>query len=205
MCKSIEDSIFSGSLSYLTGAVLLATGKPKYIWLASFVLVVGSMQWVDAAIWYQKSRGQSSKALTQFAVPTVLSLEIIVGYLGYVYYYGKRMPLYELILLGTVIFLMWSYFHCDESTVDSLGYLIWCGKDKLEPNKLKRNFYRTVLMIFIFFPFLFFPDFLLQLSVIGAGFVLWLLTVNTDSFGSRWCYSFFVLDILILGRVLLMA
>ena len=204
MCRTISDSILSGSLSYLTGAVLLSTGQPKYIWAGLFVLAVGTMQWVDAMIWYRKSQGVSSIAWSQFAVPAVLSLEIIVGYLGYVYYSHKRIPLYELFAALVVLSIFYSFSkRCDESSTDADGYLVWCGANALTKNKSMRLLERTMVMFFIFFPFFFFPDFLMKVLILGTGFALWLYTVLSDSFGARWCQSFFIVDILILGKLFL--
>jgi len=162
------------------------------------------MQWVDAMIWYRKSQGVSSVAWSQFAVPTVLSMEIIVGYLGYVYYSHKRIPLYEPLAALVVFSIFYSFFRrCDESSTDADGYLVWCGADALNKNSSMRLLERTMVMLFIFFPFFFFPDFSMQIFILGTGIVLWLQTVVSDSFGARWCQSFFIVDILILGKLFL--
>jgi hypothetical protein len=204
MCRTIKDSILSGSLSYVTGAVLLSTGQPKYIWAGLFVLAVGTMQWVDAMIWYRKSQGVSSVAWSQFAVPTVLSMEIVVGYLGYVYYSHKRIPLYEPLVALAVLSIFYSFsIKCNESTTDADGYLVWCGVDPPNKNDSMRLVERTMVMLFIFFPFFFFPDFRMKVLILGTGFILWLQTVLSDSFGARWCQSFFIVDILILGKLFL--
>jgi hypothetical protein len=204
MCKSIEDSLFSGVLSYFTGAVLVLTGKPKYIWVGSLIIAVGSMQFIDAMIWYKKSQGEPSLDWTRFGVPTVLAAQYLTAYLGYVYYYNKRMPLYEVFLLMVIIGMFYVYINqCDENEVDSEGYLIWCGNHTKEMNYPFRILCRTLVMIFIFFPFFWFPDAFFRYGIMGIAFILWMTTILYDSFGSRWCYSFFVADLMILGKALL--
>jgi len=204
MCKSIGDSLFSGILSYFTGAVLLLSGKPKYIWAGSVVFAVGSMQFVDAMIWYRKSQGESSVDWARFGVPTVLALQYLSGYLGYVYYYNKRMPFYEGILLVSITTMFYLYItRCEESTLDSGGYLIWCGNKNTGMNYSFRLLCRTLVMLLIFFPLFWFPDLLIRNIIMGLVFILWMTSVLYDSFGSRWCYSFFVADIIILGKALL--
>ena len=204
MCKSITDSIFSGSLSYFTGALLLFTGKPKYIWVGTFIIAVASMQFVDAMIWYRKFQGESSVDWTRFGVPTVLAAQFLSAYLGYVYYYNKRMPIYEVFLVTIIIGMFYLYTSfCDESTLDSHGYLIWCGDQNADMNPYSRIVCRTLLLIFLMFPFLWFPDTFFRYGILGIGFILWLMTLLYDSFGSRWCYSFFLADLMILGKALL--
>lgn len=203
MCKTIEDSIFSGTLSYLTGGLLIATGKPKYIWAGAFIIAVGSMQWVDAMIWYNKSQGTSSVVWSQFGVPTVLSLEILTGYLGYVYYSNKRILLYEPIMLTLMVFIFINYSTgCNESSLDKNGYLIWCGEKHLNSQPFV-PVQRTIIMLFLAFPFLFYPEELLKYVILATSFGLWLYTIASDSFGSRWCQSFFVVDIIILAKLLI--
>jgi hypothetical protein len=205
MCRTIEDSILSGSLSYVTGGVLLATGQPKYIWAGMMVLAVGTMQWVDAMIWYRKSRGESSVGWSQIAVPTVLSLEIIVGYLGYIYYFQKRMPAYEPIVVLMVLGIFYLFQRdCQESSIDKDGYLVWCGAQSVTQNYIARMAERTAIMFFIFFPFFFFPDAGFKWLILGTGLGLWLYTVLSDSFGARWCQSFFIVDIVILVKLFLL-
>jgi len=204
MCKSIEDSLFSGALSYFTGALLLFTGKPKYIWVGSLIIAVGSMQFVDAMIWYKKSQGESSLDWTRFGVPTVLAAECLAAYLGYVYYYNKRMRLYEGVLFVAILGIFYLYTtHCDENEIDREGYLIWCGKHTRDMDYSLLMLCRTAIMILIFFPFFWFPDAFFRYGIIGIAFILWMITLFYDSFGSRWCYSFFVADIMILAKALL--
>ena len=203
MCKTIEDSIFSGSLSYLTGGLLLATRKPKYIWAGVFILAVGSMQWIDAMIWYRKSQNLSSVAWSRFGVPTVLVLQLLTGYFGYVYYSGNRIFLYEPVLISIIVFIYAQYIiKCGESTTDANGYLIWCGKNNIDPEPF-RLIGRTIIMLCLVFPFLFYPDDLIKYLIILASTGLWLYTVMSDSFGARWCQSFFVVDMMILGKLFL--
>lgn len=203
MCKTIGDSIFSGSLSYLTGGLLLAAGEPEYIWAGAFILAVGTMQWVDAMIWYNKSQGASSVIWSQLGVPTVLVLELITGYFGYVYYSHKRIVLYEPLLAFMVLSILFTFYtNCDESSIDTSGYLIWCGKKNIKPQPY-RIFERTLIMLCLVFPFFFYPHGIIKYGIILASFGLWVDTVMYDSFGSRWCHSFFAVDMIVLAKLLI--
>lgn len=205
MCKTIEDSIFSGSLSWFTGIILILTGKPKYLWGGFFILVVGTMQWVDTAIWYFRSKGWSTDILTKRAVPIVLMMEIIVGYLGYVYYYGERMPWFEPVILLMIIYYLFVWpSRCGEATIAEDGYIQWCGgSDKTSTEKVLSYLSHTAIMLVLFFPFLFYPDIFMRNLIMAVGFILWLQTAGTDAFGSRWCHSFYVVDVFVLGKLAL--
>ena len=196
MCKTIQDSLESGILSYLTGILLILTGKPKYIWLGAFVLIIGTMQWVDAALWYMKQNNIPTLEFSKWAVITVLVLEPLAAYLGYVYYYGERMPLYEIayVLVASSMFYRW-FSDCKETTVTADGYLKWCDL------RFENIFNKSIFLFMLFFPFTFFPDILLRNVLMVGAVILWLYNLNHEAFGSRWCHSFNILDTIILARL----
>jgi len=195
MCKSIEDSIFSGALSYLTGGLLLATGKPKYIWLGAFVLIVGTMQWVDARLWYSIQHKIPTRPLA-LAVTAVLVAEILAAYGGYVYYTGKRMPLYEIIMILYVLVLGYNWFkYATETIVTKNGYLMWGNYEFSSLEKI-------IFLFLITVPFLFYPDDFIKYALFVTMIPIFIYTFKQKEFGSRWCQSFFAFDILVLGKLL---
>lgn len=198
MCKTIQDSVESGTLSYLTGAILISTGKPKYIWLGAFVFIIGTMQWVDTTLWYMKQNSIPTLEFSKWAVMTVLVLEPLVAYLGYVYYSGERMPLYEIayLIIAANMFYKW-FSDCKETTVTADGYLKWCDI------RFKSILNKSIFIFMLFFPFVFFPDILLRNVLMVVAVILWLYNFNHEAFGSRWCHSFNILDTIILGNLLI--
>jgi hypothetical protein len=196
MCKTIEDSIFSGTLSYLTGGILIATGKPKYIWLGAFILTVGTMQWVDTALWYSIQHSAPTAAISLF-VPIVLSAEILVAYGGYVYYTGKRMPLYELAMIPYIVGLLYSWFkYAEETVVTKDGYLFWGNYDI-------SSFGKIMFLFLLVIPFLFYPDDFIKYSLFAVLIPIFVYTFTQKEFGSRWCQSFFIFDTFVLGKLLI--
>jgi len=196
MCKTIEDSIFSGTLSYLTGGILIATGKPKYIWLGAFILTVGTMQWVDATLWYS-IQNRAPTAAISLLVPTVLSAEILVAYGGYVYYTGKRMPLYEVVMIPYIVGLLYSWFkYAKETVVTKDGYLFWGNYDI-------SSFGKIMFLLLLIVPFLFYPDDFIKYSLFAVLIPIFVYTFTQKEFGSRWCQSFFIFDMFVLGKLLI--
>jgi len=195
MCKTIQDSIFSGSLSYLTGGLLLATRKPKYMWLGAFVLVVGTMQWVDAALWYSIQHNISTRPLA-LSVAAVLVAEILAAYGGYVYYTGKRMPLYEIVMISYILLFVYNWSkYATETTVTKHGYLMWGSYEFSSLEKI-------IFLFLTAFPFAFYPDDFIKYALFGIMVPIFIYTFNQKEFGSRWCQSFFAFDILVLGKLL---
>lgn len=196
MCKTIEDSIFSGTLSYLTGGLLLATGKPKYIWLGAFILTVGTMQWVDTALWYSLQHGTPTAAIS-LLVPIVLSAEILVAYGGYVYYTGKRMPLYEVAMIPYIVGLLYRWLKkFKETIVTKDGYLMWGNYDI-------SSFGKLMFLLLLIVPFIFYPDDFIKYSLFAVSIPIFIYTFTQKEFGSRWCQSFFIFDIFVLGKLLI--
>jgi hypothetical protein len=196
MCKTIQDSVLSGTLSYLTGAVLIATGKPKYIWLGTFLLIIGTMQWVDTVIWTLKHRGMPTVEFSRYAVISILVLQPLVGYLGYVYYSGHRLPLYEIAYALAAPYIVYSWIKdCKETTITADGYLKWCDIT------YKSLLNKTIFFALLAAPFLYFPDRFISITMMIGALFLWLNNINHEAFGSRWCHSFNFLDTIVLAKV----
>ena len=196
MCKDIKDSILSGSLSYITGLVLLSTYKREYIWLGLFILVIGTIQWIDALIWYFKSKNQPTLNLTKHGTIPVLALQPVFAYFGYVYYSGKNFIPLDILYIVSSLYIYYTWIKkCKETSITKDGYLKWCNIDFTNIISM------TIFIILLLFPFIYFPDLFLRNIIFGTVIALWIYNFNHEAFGSRWCYSFFVCDIIILLRL----
>jgi hypothetical protein len=158
------------------------------------------MQISDAFIWYRRQNGLSSKFIVKHVVPFILSCELLAAYLGYVYYSGKRLSLLYEIPLVTFILLLTFFWHllCHNENVGEDGYLQWCGKESPTPFLFSL---RSIFLLLLFYPSMYFPDLFMKIIVCGGGLVLWLQLLNSSSFGSRWCHSFYVIDLAILAKL----
>jgi len=196
MCGSIADSLSAGAIIYGVGIYFILTGKPEYIWLGSFMIITGTIQFVDAAIWTLKYYNLSTDFVSRYCTITVLLLEPIVAYLGYVFFYKKRMIPFEIILLIFVLRNLYIFItSCDETTVTKDGYLKWCGFDIQFINKV-------AWLLVLIFPLLFFPNVLhmgLIIAILGG---TWLYNVNHEAWGSRGCHSTVLYAIAALGLLL---
>lgn len=197
MCGSIIDSVSSGTIIYGVGIILLLSRKPEYLWLGSFILIIGTMQFVDALLWIMKQHNMSTDFVSRYLIILVLVLEPIVAYLGYVYFYKQRMPLFEVVLFIYTICSIYSWTRiCDDTTITQDGYLKWCGFDIL-------FIIKVLFLLILLFPMLFFPNMLQKTLCITILSGTWLYNLNHEAFGSRWCYSTVVYSIMALGAFLL--
>jgi hypothetical protein len=191
MCSSILDSIVAGLIIYGVAALFVISGKAEYIWLGSLLFAIGSMQFVDAIIWFFKQNDISTEFITRYGVITVLLAELLVAYGGYVYYYGQkaRIPIYEILLALTVIIygIIWITM-CKETTVTKDGYLKWCNVEFIA-------FLKITFLAMLLFPMLFFPNLLQKVVLFTLIGGTWLYNFNHEAFGSRWCYSSVVYSI----------
>jgi len=183
MCGSIYDSIRAGTVIYGAAALFLFSGSKEYIWLGSVLLVVGTIQVFDAILWAFRQLNIPTDSIVRYGIITILMLEPLIVYGGYVYYSGKRMPIYEGILLLSVAAMTTTWIlNCEETTVTKDGYLKWC-------NMNAPNIYKILLLFLLLFPFFFFPNILQKVFLITLTTGTWLYNYNHEAFGSRWCYS----------------
>ena len=178
MCGSIRDSVLAGSIIYGTAAAFVLTRKPEFIWLGSTLFVIGTIQLLDAAIWFFES-----SAIARYGILSVLMLEPFIAYMGYVYYYKNRLPLYELAYALFAIISIYTWIiECEDTTITKDGYLKWCDYDMTPLAKWS-------FMLLLLFPFLYFPDINHKILLLTTTLAAWAYNYNHEAFGSRWCYS----------------
>ena len=194
MCKTIGDSLLSGSIALSVAVYLLFLQKAEYTWLAYFMISGSSMQWSDALVWYNKQNGYDTDILSRYVNGLILASQPVAVYLGYLLL-NRRMPVYEAICGIYITFMLYMWItQCKETTVTSDGYLKWCDFPFDPPGKI-------IHLALILFPFLYYPNPVIKaivfLSVIGT----WLYNYSRESFGSGWCHSQNFAALLLLGLV----
>ena len=72
MCGSVVDSVSAGTIIYGVGIILILSGKPEYLWLGSFILIIGTMQFVDALLWIMKQHNMSTDFVSRYLIVLIL-------------------------------------------------------------------------------------------------------------------------------------
>ena len=102
MCRTFEESLFTGIATTLTALIFISYNKPAYTWIGAFIFTIGLTQYIDAYVWYNSL--EKSQDVIRYGIPVVLALEPIVTYCGLVYTLGFRFPLLYEILMGIFSF-----------------------------------------------------------------------------------------------------
>jgi hypothetical protein len=195
MCRSFSESLTSGLITTLTSLVFLATKKPAYVWLGSWLFVAGSMQYVDAYAWANGI--EASQTFIQYGTGLILPLELVASYAGYVYTTRDRFPLiYELSLAAYIASMMYNWFTTEcKTTIAEDGFLHWCGYRADSPARL-------LFFFFLIFPFFWFPDRILGTAIITGSTYTFIQNIDKQSFTASWCHSANLLSAFTLLRFL---
>ena len=94
-----------------------------------------------------------------------------------------------------IMFYGWTS-RCRETTVASDGYLKWCDFSFTPLDK-------SIHIVFVLFPLLYFPDTLLKILIIGSICITWLYNFSRESFGSGWCYTQNFGSLAVMARILM--
>jgi hypothetical protein len=195
MCRSFSESLTSGLITTLTSLVFLATKKSAYVWLGSWLFVIGLTQYLDAYVWANGVK--ASQLVIQYATSLILPLELVVSYGGYVYATHNRFPLiYEISLAVYVLLMMYNWFtgKC-RTTIAEDGFLHWCGYRADSPARL-------LFFFFLIFPFFWFPDRILGTAIITGSTYTFIQNIDKQSFTASWCHSANLLSAFTLLRFL---
>lgn len=202
MCKTFEASL-STFVFTLTCAVLSVKiyNTKEVIFAAAFIFTISLMQLIDAGIWwsFHNKNKLLNDYISRYAVPIVLSCELLVSYFGVNHLFGWRSRHFEyaLAVFVTVILTYWTY-KCSSNTLPHLdGYLQWC-KFQIHP------IFRILFIFFLLAPILVgIPSntnyntikYILSLPIIAT----FLIHYSNDTFGARWCWSSNIVSLLILA------
>jgi hypothetical protein len=200
MCKTFETSL-STFVFTLTCAVLSIKiyNSKEMFFAAALMFTVSLMQLIDAGIWWSIHNKNKvlNDYLSRYAIPIVLSCELLVSYFGVNHFFGWRSRHFEYTLAAFVTFILtyWPYRCYYVNTLSHTdGYLHWC-KIQIHP------IFRILFILFLLAPVLVgIPSnstikYILALPTIAT----FLINYSNDTFGARWCWSSNIVSLLILA------
>ena len=93
------------------------------------------------------------------------------------------------------------------SNIPSFNSLLFCSEITRLTSLVKSDSVNlTVLFMFLLLlivPFIFYPDDFIKYSLFAALIPIFIYTFTQKEFGSRWCQSFFIFDMFVLGKLLI--
>lgn len=206
MCKSFETSLATFVFSFVCLGSSLQIYKTKdVVFAALLIFTVSLIQLIDSGIWWSlnNKNNELNNILSRYAIPIVLSLELLVSYFGtkYIFGWNSRYFEYALTIFVSYILIVWIFKYCsgdknrDSHTIPYTdGYLYWCGV----------NLYPIVRVLFILFLLLpiiigipskyIIVKYIITLPII-VSFIMNYLNIT---FGARWCWSSNITSVLLL-------
>lgn len=205
MCKSFENSVIAGALSYAASLYLWMRNVGMDRWFSLLLFTFSSIQWCEALLWYdqQKQPGglasgsQLNRMVTKYAISGILALEPLMALIGnYASPMEKRPSLYMVILyclISTALFIRLAG-KTNHSHVNEEGSIKWNSTSSSVRSTLM---YAGLLIL----PFLLYGEMderLLLLLV--AVLAIWGYSAlnSPGSIGSNWCYYSVALAMLFL-------
>lgn len=173
MCFSFEISLLTGLFSWSVGLYLLTknlTLKQKNNVI--FLLILSSMQFADAILWYIKMKKNNiNYFITSFIIPVILSLQVLFN----VYYRNNNTNIF--IHIATIIGILYLFIKFNGYSISScknkLSSPIW-GSDEI-----------SFLEIMIFSLFIFYPNYS---NLIGVALMILFIKIFFGvAYGSLWC------------------
>ena len=204
MCKTFETSLTTFVFSLTCVALSVFIRKTKEVFFASMVILTFSLiQLVDAGIWWSITHKNKllNNLISRYAIPFILSSELLVNYFGIKYMFGwsNRYFEYGLAIFVLLIIVSWIFKYCNNSNAYTVpytdGYLHWCGVEL-------RMIARILFILFGLTPIAIgLPSkynvmkYLIVLPIIAT----FIINYTNVTFGARWCWSSNIVSALLLA------
>lgn len=200
MCHNIQISLATFAFTAVCCAFVFFTQKSATLkYLSIFTITFAMIQLSDALLWWliRKKNMGLNRALSLFVVPVILVAELLVAYYGARHYLGWSNRMYEVAMwLYVTVFLGVWFTSCRVTTTTQDQYLKWCG------------FKFDLVMSLLFLAFLIgpiamaLPNTWLKYVVLVVLVGTFIVNLNHESFGTRWCWSSNVIAVVLVGAAL---
>lgn len=198
MCYSVESSLRTSFMSFVTIAILISSGIKKFQYLGAVLIGWCAMQFAEALLWMENPRKgctTTNKWLTLILIPLVLMMQPLGATWGSLYFdsWAKNgdfiLKYTAFVAIATfaifVVPLSDNYKTC--TTVTPSGHLNWFTYelDSISWFYVLVTFIWAAIILYPLYKFWpghrLWPFYIIPLIGIFAGFM-------TDSPGSIWCY-----------------
>jgi hypothetical protein len=199
MCYSVESSLRTTLLSFVSIVYLLSSNIPHYQWLGIALIGWCGMQFDELLLWLTEPQKECTKwneIITLTLIPfTLLSQPLFILLGALCVFPWKSLSTFKkqfMIVFSIVCILIIYFIHFYKpdktcTTVSEQGHLVWTSNNYLHKND-------TILPAFWFvlvtIPFILFwnKNFMLIILLAIFPFIGFIIGKYTDSQGSIWCY-----------------
>jgi hypothetical protein len=199
MCYSVESSIKTTLISFISIVYLLTSSIPHFQWLGITLIGWCGMQFDELLLWLTNPRKgctKWNKIITMTLIPLTLLSQVLCSLWGslYVYPWKKMSNLRKNIMIGLtvicILIVLFIHFYKPDkicTLVSPQGHLKWLTKKSVSNNALFPAIWASLILL----PFLLFwrKSFLIILLLcILPTFGYQYGSKYTDTQGSIWCY-----------------
>jgi hypothetical protein len=198
MCYSVESSLKTTAISFISIVYLLSSNIPHYQWLGIALIGWCGMQFDELLLWLTDPRKECTKwneIITMTLIPFVLLLQPLAALWGslYVYPWNTLSKLRkQLMILFTVLCIIIIYFiHFYKpdktcTTVSEKGHLLWITSNYIHKNDILPLIWFVVISLPLLL--LWNKSFILIILIGILPAIGFQLGKYTDAQGSIWCY-----------------
>ena len=191
MCWSYEVSLFTGLFSYVVAGLLYRRDKNYDKWLAMFIFVFSTIQWLEAILWKNTGINNINYYITKYAIPFVLSIEGITALYGASLYKPVPTELFVIYFVYTVLI----FYLC----MNNFNYT------KISTNNLQWTQQQNILIgaiyaVFLALPFVLYMDGITKYIIVGGiiGTLLYSIILYQHAWHSNWCFFANIVNIVLL-------
>ena len=201
MCYSVESSLKTSLLSFISIIVLFSSNVPHFKWIALILISWCSMQVGELLLWLtnpRKSCTPMNKLITLTLIPLILLSQPLLVIFGSFFVkpwsacsQNRRMLILGYCIIASIVFLYYFYENPTKycTTVTKQGHLNWLLKSSEDPRYEMPYGYYSWIVVGIGSALLLWD---ISYKALVALFLIPLIgfiySLNTDSKSSIWCY-----------------
>jgi hypothetical protein len=201
MCYSVESSLKTSLLSFISIIVLFSSNVPHFKWIALILIGWCSMQVGELLLWLtnpRKSCTPMNKLITLTLIPLILLSQPLLVIFGSFFVkpwsmcsHNRQMLILGYCLITSIVFLYYFFENPTKycTTVTKQGHLNWLLKSSEDPRYEMPYGYYGWIVVGIGSALLLWD---ISYKALGALFLIPLIgfiySLRTDSKSSIWCY-----------------
>jgi len=198
MCYSVESSLKTTTISFLSILYLMTSNIPHFQWLGVALIGWCGMQFDELLLWLTNPRKGCTKwnqIITMTLIPFTLAAQPLFAMWGSLYVFPwktlsliRKQIMIAYTILCSLIVAFWYYYKPDKTctTVTKEGHLSWVASNYVSKSKL----FTPIWALLILSPLLLLwnKNYMLLFLLGILPFIGYQYGKYTDSQGSIWCY-----------------
>ena len=201
MCYSVESSLKTSLLSFISIIVLFSSNVPHFKWIALILISWCSMQVGELLLWLtnpRKSCTPMNKLITLTLIPLILLSQPLLVIFGSFFVkpwsmcsQNRRMLILGYCIIASIVFLYYFFENPTKycTTVTKQGHLNWLLKSSEDPRyEMPYGYYGWIVVGIGSALLLWDISYKALVALFLIPLIGFIYSLNTDSKSSIWCY-----------------